>query len=380
MKPHFNHSRFFDRKPAWWPENEPWPPRSGRWGTNRTLWFRRFGCFFFAFFLLVLFGFSATLVWLLNLFGVSQASGQVGWLVLIATFVILFLLAFLFSASRLFRRVSVPVSDLLSAADRVAQGDFSVRVTEQGPREIRTLAHAFNTMASRLQENADQRRKLLADVTHELRTPLTVIQGNLEGMLDGVYPADEIHLKSLIEETQLLTRLVEDLRILALAESGALSLQKEPTDLVILVNDVITAFRLQSEAAGINILVEAVADIPVLNLDAERMHQVVENLVSNALHYTPREGKIEIKLQTDSKENPKSVTLEISDNGPGISVEELPYIFNRFYKSRDSDGMGLGLAIAKNLVEAHGGTIVAESEPGKGTTIRITLAVEAYNV
>jgi signal transduction histidine kinase len=270
------------------------------------------------------------------------------------------------------RRLVTPVNDLLKAADRVGQGDYSVRVQEKGPREVRSLARAFNTMASRLHITDEQRRNLLADVTHELRTPLTVMQGNLEGMLDGVYPADETNLRSVLEEMNNLSRLVEDLRTLALAESGALQLKKEPTDLAMLVRDTGMAFQAQMDKAGVSLTVETADDLPWLDLDPGRLRQVLSNLLANALRYTLAGGTVSIRYrQADGQ-----ARLEVQDTGPGIPADELPHVFERFYKSADSGGMGLGLAIARHLVEAHGGTITAGSAPGTGTTMRITLPLE----
>jgi len=231
-------------------------------------------------------------------------------------------------------------------------------------------------MASRLQVTDEQRRNLLADVTHELRTPLTVIQGNLEGMLDGVYAADEAHLKSLLEETQILSRLVDDLRTLALAESGALQLKKEPTDLVALIGETTAGFRAQADAAGVALGVEVMADALLLDLDPERMHEVLSNLIANALRYTPRGGIISVRLGRTHADGEQRTLVTIADSGPGITAEDLPHVFDRFYKARDSGGMGLGLSIAKHLTEAHGGTLDAESDPGQGTTMRITLPLE----
>jgi signal transduction histidine kinase len=267
------------------------------------------------------------------------------------------------------RRLSTPLDELLAAADRVAEGDYSARVVEKGPREIRSLARTFNNMASRLHETDEKRRNLLADVTHELRTPLTVIQGNLEGMLDGVYPADETNLRSLLDETNLLSRLVEDLRTLALAESGALKLKKAPTDLTMLARDVGATFQSQAETAGVALTVEAAADIPWLDVDPGRIRQVLSNLLANALRYTPAGGSICVKVGLDTDH----ILLDVADTGPGIPAEDLPHVFERFYKSTDSGGMGLGLAIAKHLITAHHGTISAESLPGQGTTIHISL-------
>jgi signal transduction histidine kinase len=262
------------------------------------------------------------------------------------------------------RRFSRPLDDLLTASDRVADGDYSVRVEEKGPREVRSMARAFNSMAERLQVTDRQRRDMLADVTHELRTPLTVIRGEVEGMLDGVYPADESRLKSILEETQLLSRLVDDLRTLALAEAGALQLRREAVHPADLVREAVAAFQSAAEAKGVEIQVEAGESAPV-EVDAGRVREVLNNLLSNALRYTPSGGVIRVTLSGHS--------VSVLDSGPGISPDDLPRVFDRFYKSSDSGGMGLGLSIAKYIVEAHGGTIRAENAPGGGTEISFTL-------
>jgi len=192
-------------------------------------------------------------------------------------------------------------------------------------------------------------------------------------MLDGVYPADEQQLKAILEETQVLSRLIDDLRTLALSESGALQLKREPTDLAVLVGETVAAFRPRAEAAGVRLEVTPKGDVPLLDLDPERIHQVLSNLIANALRYTPGDGWIRVSYGSGGT----GVVIEIEDSGAGIPAEELPHVFERFYKSRDSGGMGLGLAIAKNLVEAHGGDIQAASEPGRGTRMKISLPLEA---
>jgi two-component system sensor histidine kinase BaeS len=266
----------------------------------------------------------------------------------------------------------LPLEDLLNAADRVGQGDYSVRVEEKGSREVRSLTRAFNDMASRLDQLAEGRRNLMADVTHELRTPLTVVQGNLEGMLDGLYPADETTLRSLIDETRMISQLVEDLRTMALAESGALKLKKESTDLAMLGRETAATFQVQADAAGVALVVDIPPDLPWLELDPGRIRQVLTNLLANALHYTPAGGTVSVRYrQVDER-----AVLEVRDSGTGIPAEELPYVFERFHKSSESGGMGLGLAIVKHLVDAHGGTITAESVPGQGTNIRVVLPLE----
>ncbi len=273
------------------------------------------------------------------------------------------------------RRVTAPVDDFMDAVARVADGDFAARVPEHGPRETRRLARAFNTMTERLQANEAQRRSLLADVTHELRTPLTVIQGNLEGLLDGVYPADAPHLTPILDETRVLARLIDDLRTLAEAESGTLALHREPTDLGVLCGETAAAFRAQAAGQGVALTLEVADDLPLANVDPLRVREVLTNLVANALRYTPAGGSVTLRGRVEPAE-PPTIVLEVADTGAGIAPDRLPHIFDRFYKSPDSPGTGLGLAIAKNLVAAHGGDLTARSMPGAGTTMQVRLAVE----
>jgi signal transduction histidine kinase len=285
----------------------------------------------------------------------------------IGVLVILIVVASVFSAVR--RTVS-PLGDVMDAAARVAEGDYAVRVEERGPRELRKLARSFNTMTTRLQVNDEQRRALLADVTHELRTPLTVIQGNLEGMVDGIYPPDAAHLASTLEETRVLARLIDDLRTLSLSESGALKLQRESVDLRDLIQETIAVFQSTADIAGVQLVVDVQPDLPLLEVDPLRLRQVLSNLIANALRYTSRDGQIQVRAIVEQADR---IAVIVGDTGRGISPEDLPHIFDRFYKSSDSRGTGLGLAIARNLVIAHGGEISAQSELGRGTTITFTL-------
>jgi signal transduction histidine kinase len=283
------------------------------------------------------------------------------------------MIAMLVMAGANLRRISIPMDELLAAANRVAEGDYSTRVYEKGPAEVLSLTKAFNSMTSRLQVNDQQRRALLADVSHELRTPLTIIQGNLEGVLDGLYPADETRLRSILEETQVLSRLIDDLRTLALAESGTLKLRHEPTDLAALVREIVAGYQSQSDAAGVRVEMSLPEGELLLDMDPERIRQVISNLMNNALRYSPRNGLVRISLFESISTSGKQAVISVADNGPGIAREDLPHIFDRFYKSNDSHGMGLGLSIAKYIVEAHGGEIKAGSEAGQGTTISFSL-------
>jgi signal transduction histidine kinase len=214
----------------------------------------------------------------------------------------------------------------------------------------------------------------MADVAHELRTPLTVIQGKLEGLLDGVYQPDPGQLQQLLDETHVLSRLVEDLRTLALSESGGLKLQKESIDLTALARDVVLAYGGEAQAGGVRLEVEAPDDLTPIDADAVRIREVIGNLLSNALRHTPAGGAVVIRLAAGSN---GGVSVEVRDTGSGMPPEEIARAFDRFYKGPESRGSGLGLSIARGLVAAHGGEIRASSEPGRGTSIAFTLPKEA---
>lgn len=340
---------------------------------RRNPFFRRLGCAFLIFNLIgfvLLFSISA---FILNVLGVLHISGNQFNLLLPALAILsaFLVLAFVF-ATRNLRRMSRPLDELVEASNKVAEGDYSARVDVKGTPEIRSLLHGFNSMAERLQANDQQRRNMLADVSHELRTPITVIQGNVEGILDGMYPADEMRLRSILEETQILSRLVDDLRTLALAESGALRLKREPTNLAELIRDTVSTFEAQARVKEIAITT-SVDQSEEANIDPQRVREVLTNLISNALRYTPRRGEVKVGAVESGSGAERDVTVFVEDNGPGIESKDLPHVFERFYKAGDSGGMGLGLSIAKYLVEAHSGEIRAESEIGKGTKISFRL-------
>ena len=367
-----------EHRPPWWPENEDWPPRSRhQWRRIRrhSPFFRRFGCVFAVFNLFSLILIAAIVGLVLNALGIIHFSVDQIQSVLMPLGGVFFaiVIAMLVLSALNLQRMSMPLDDLLDASNKVADGDYSTRVDERGPREVRSLARGFNSMASRLQVNDQQRRAMLADVSHELRTPLTIIQGNIEGILDGVYPADEAKLKSILEETQILSRLVQDLRTLSLAETGSLQLKREPTDIAALIRDTVSAFQSQADASDVRIEL-SLSDKPLsLEIDPERIRQVLTNLISNALRYSPRRSSIKIDLTESASSAERRVLISVEDSGPGIASEDLPHVFDRFYRSRDSRGMGLGLSIAKYIVEAHGGAINAESAEGRGTKIWFSL-------
>jgi signal transduction histidine kinase len=373
-------------RPGWWPDDEQWPPREwgapwwgargrgGAWGPpwRRPGMARRFGCFVLLLSLVVA-SIGVIGLWIIGtLLGLVAGDAALTDLARAAAIVVLVAGggAIVFGI-RLARSVGPPLDALVDAASRVERGDYTARVPEvtRGPRELRDLTRAFNTMTARLEIDEAQRRRLLADVSHELRTPLAVIQGNTEAIVDGVYPADAEHLGTILEETRVLSRLIEDLRTLSLAEAGTLALHREPTDLSIVAAEVGRSFEQLAEASGVRIELDVSDDLPLLEVDPIRIREVLSNLVANALRYVAAGGTVRIAGRATAD----GVLLDVLDDGPGIPAELLPTVFDRFAKTAESRGSGLGLAIARAIVEAHGGTITAESAPDRGTTIRIVL-------
>jgi signal transduction histidine kinase len=307
--------------------------------------------------------------------GFGPGGGGRGWSGTPFPLIILGLLGVAFLAGRAVRRVVAPIGDVMEAADRVAGGDYSTRVQVRGPGEVGRLASSFNQMTERLQANETQRRALLADVAHELRTPLSVIRGNVEGMLDGVYPPDEAHLGPVLEETAVMARLLDDLQTLSTAEAGVLRLHRERIDPAALAQDAAAAFRSRADRAGVGLDCRAAGPVPEVDVDPVRIGEVLANLLTNAIRHTPSGGAVRVVVEPA----PGGVAFTVADTGPGIDARDLPHVFDRFVKSADSGGAGLGLAIARSLVEAHGGRITAASAPGQGTTMRFVLpAVESF--
>ena len=379
-------------RPPWWPEGEPWPPTEwggppwwwgGQMGGGPRSWgrrrgraglARRFGCFLVVLVLLALWT-IALAAWLIaTLFGLGGADTGFGPPIRLGVLLVLLVGLAAFSYGiRLVRGIGPPLGELVDAAGRVEAGDYAVRVPDdqRGPSELRHLGRAFNTMTARLESDDTSRRRLLADVGHELRTPLTVIQGHLEAMLDGVYPADEAHLRPILDETRVMARLIEDLRTVSLAEAGSLALHREPTDVAIVAAEVARSFQPRGEAAGVQVVAETPDDLPLVDLDPIRIREVVANLVDNAIRYAGTGGTVRITATEDHG----AIVVEVGDTGPGIAPELLPSVFDRFSKSAESRGSGLGLAIARAIVEAHGGRISADSPPSGGTRIRFEIPI-----
>ena len=277
------------------------------------------------------------------------------------------------------RVVSAPITALATATREVEAGKLQVRVPVHGSREFEELASAFNKMAAALQQAETARNNLMADVSHELRTPLTVLEGNLRAALDHVQTLDEVGIANLYAQTRHLIRLVNDLRELALAETGRLILEKIPTDMRLLVNETLQALEPLASERNVKLIAE-IQDLPLLQLDPVRMRQVLFNLLSNALRHTLPGGSIRVL----GAQNQPGITLVVKDTGEGLEPDELANLFNRFYRvdksrSRETGGTGLGLSIAKAIVEAHGGTITASSAgKNQGSCFTIALLGEAY--
>jgi len=357
-------------KPPWWPETEPWPPRHelhDRPGRRR--FFRRLAAFAFIVMAFGIYG-AVTLGW--QIITRLRPETSVAPLAFAAIFILaMFALGLVGLSFARLRGATTSLRGVMDAADRVAAGDYRTRVAEGGPYSpIRNLARSFNTMTERLEQHDRQRRDLMADVAHELRTPLTVIQGKLEGLVDGVYPRDDAHLQSLVEETHVLSRLIEDLRTLAQSEAGALKLQKEAVEPGDLVRDAVHAFAGEAEAKHVTLNVDVARDLAPIEVDAVRIREVMTNLLSNALRHTPAGGSVTVRVAAAAS---GGLSVSVIDTGPGMTADEIARAFDRFYKGTGSRGSGLGLTIAKGLVTAHGGEIRATSEPGRGTTITFTL-------
>ena len=274
------------------------------------------------------------------------------------------------------RRMTSPIEVLAKAARRLGHGDLSQRVRLQGESEVTALAEAFNSMAADLEYAEQLRRNMVADVAHELRTPLSNIQGYLEAIRDGVVEPDAAAIRSLSEETYLLSRLVNELQELSLAEAGELKLVYQAEDITNLVKQAVTPWQPQLTAGEISLSLELPDNLPLVTIDWQRVNEVLHNLLKNAVAHTPKGGAINVAAGAKGK----WVEVSVSDTGEGIPAEDLPHIFERFYRvdksrARATGGSGLGLTIAKRLIEAHGGTIAVQSKLGEGSRFSFTLPV-----
>ncbi len=287
----------------------------------------------------------------------------------------------------LFNQITAPLRAMQKAAGRIADGDLQTRVEVKSSDELGDLAESFNDMAENLASAEDQRRQLAADVAHELRTPLAAIQATLEGMQDGVLPVDQEQIGSLVTETALLNRMVEDLRLLSLAEAGRLELDLQPVATGELIFKAVDLMQPVAQQQGVNLVANPPGSLPMVLGDADRLIQVLNNLIANSLRYTPAGGTVTMAASFAAAS--KKVEFSVTDTGAGIDPRDLPHVFDRFYRadksrSRGSGGSGLGLAIVRQLVESHGGTVAAlspvptpEGQSVPGTRITFSIPVSA---
>jgi signal transduction histidine kinase len=367
--------------PHWsdWQSDPGWRWRRDKWHARRRFFFLRFMGFAALAMLLILGGMAALAYLITRLAG---GDGQVALLVWVGGCGLALALPMLALAlgARIFRSYALPLADIMEAADGVAAGDLHVQVAERGSPDFKRLARSFNRMTAELARVDQQRRNLTADVAHELRTPLHIIQGNLEGILDGVYDATPEQIEATLQETRQLARLVDDLRTLSLAEANELPLERSAVNLAELLEDVTTSFSGQAEQAGVDLRVardnehEHAVALSVIG-DAGRLDQVLSNLVGNALRHTPPGGSVTLAVA----QQVEGVTISVADSGEGIAADDLPFVFDRFWKGDRSRtqqagaGSGLGLSIAYQLVKAHGGQIRVTSNLGEGTTFFVDL-------
>lgn len=279
------------------------------------------------------------------------------------------------------KSITVPLRKLAIAVEQIEKGNIGHKVKVETKDEVGHLAIAFNRMTATLEANTRLRQRLLADIAHELRAPLAVIQGHLEGMLDEVVDLSKSEIASLYEETTYLSRLIKDLRDLSLAEAGQLKLNKTNTNINQIICRAIQMLKPLADEKEIAIE-HSLQDIPDIMADAGRINQIIYNLLTNALRYTPTKGIIKTSTSIVKEGRKKLLKIEVEDSGQGINPEDLPYIFNHFYRAdqsrdRKSGGSGIGLAIVKQLVEIHGGYVEVESEVGKGSIFYIYLPVKS---
>ena len=284
---------------------------------------------------------------------------------------LILLLAILVRSLGRFQRFAFDVSELINAARRIEAGEYGIQVSERGPRPLRTLGRTFNTMSARLASTDRNRRAFVADLTHELRTPLAVIRGQAEAIGDGVYPPDAAHIQPILDATQSLESLVEALGTITLADVGSLRLHREAVEVGVLVNSALAAVQPVADGAGISLRSQVPADIPAVDADPARIRGVLMNLLSNAMRYTPAGGTITVAAQPRES----AVQFSVRDTGAGMPEELRNHVFERFVKGPGSPGAGLGLAISKDVVTAHGGAIDISSEVGQGTEVRFTLPI-----
>ena len=343
------------------------------WRRNRRFIFWRFALIFGG--ISILFLAAIGIVIYLAMHTPQTERPRIGILIPFCGVPLAFMLVSFLLGGLAFRRLGTPFADIMSATDAIARGDLSVRLREDAHGELGALARRFNNMTAELERSEQQRRNLTADIAHELRTPLHIIQGKLEGILDGVYEPNAENITDTLDETRLLARLVDDLQTLSLAEAGQLALHPSRFRVADLLNDLASGFSAQAAEGNIDLQTQALEPGLELQADYDRLNQVFANLLSNALRHTPEGGQVHVGAEALEG----GVMFTVSDSGSGIPPEDLPYIFDRFWRGdrararSGKAGSGLGLAIARQLVLAHGGSIEVTSQPGEGTSFRILL-------
>src|SRR5437016_3346232 len=307
------------RRPPWWPEGEPFPPQRWGRGYGPPPFIRWISCFALAVLLVALLagGFIGAIFGREGWQGYSHPSFPF----FLFPIVVVVLIAIAVGGG--VRRMTRPMNNLIDAARRIESGDYSAQVPEWGSPDIRSVARAFNSMSARLKAMDEQRRSFMADVTHELRTPLSVIRGQAEAISDGVYPADAAHLAPILDATQTMDRLVEDLRTLVLTDAGNLVLHKELTDIGVLVHDTVESFRSQAETAGVALTTEIADKSQSVEVDPARIRQVTGNLLSNAIRHTPSGGSVKVAVSSGDND----ATITVTDTGEGIPPDLQPHVF-----------------------------------------------------
>lgn len=353
------------KQPAWWPEGEQFPPQHDAGREAWEYFGRRVATAVFVVLVVVL-----SIVAALG-FGISYLVNSAEGADLSPVALIVGLNVFgILVLRRVFRRTLLPARSLVRAAGRLADGDYTARVARRGSRSLRSVSASFNSMAERLEQAEDQRRRLMSDLSHELRTPLAIIRGEVEAVIDGVRDGGPDHMASLLDEVETLERLIDDLRLVTLSDEGRLELQLESVDLVDVVEEVADSYVSTAAAVGVKVAKELDDSIPV-HIDVVRVRQALTNLAVNSLRAMPDGGTLTFSMApTDAH-----VIVRVSDTGGGITVDGEP--FDRFVKASDSPGSGLGLSISRSIARAHGGDLVVVRTGPDGTLMQMTFPQSA---
>lgn len=359
-----------------WQRREQWNGPHG-WNANRHGSYRHIdwqpGKRLFRFVVVVTVGFFVIPL----LAGAALTATFTGWtsVVVAAIFWVAFLIVGVLLARFLFRNLRI-VRDLISSTGRLADGDYSARVSTPTSPAVKPVTDSFNRMAERLELADELRRRLLADVGHELRTPLTIVRGELEAMADGVHDLDPTQIRVLLDDIAVMERLLDDLRTLSMTEAGMVTLESEPTDLGGLLSDLVDRFLPQARDKTVELSLIAPETVEA-EIDPYRLSQVINNLLANALRAVSPGDRITVTVGAGEFDGNSTAVVTVEDSGRGIPDDQIDAVFDRFHKGTDSSGSGLGLTISRDLVHAHGGTISIASQTGLGTTVTVALPLAA---